>query len=115
MDLLAGLKTCDVFDIQINWDSDAGVCDRHSEFLCDANIFLADEGDAHAIEIRWGNIEHDVHAVYLSADSLKGATIKQGLWLVDGYTEEELPELIEPMRFRLFSTRPFQESGAKNE
>ena len=109
MELLGALESCDVFDIQINWKGDEDGCERHSEFLCDANIFYKEEEeDAHQIELRWGDSEHDVHSVYLSAKALNEARVKHGFCIVEGYTEVDMPELAETMRFRLYSTRPFK-------
>lgn len=108
MELLQNLESCDVFNIQINWRNHDNCCDRSSEFLCDANIEYGNpDEDKHAIELRWGDSEHDVHSVYISAEALKDARIERGICVVEGYTEEEMPELSKPMRFRLFATRPY--------
>jgi len=113
MELLSALKSCDVFDIQINWKGESKGCVRYSEYLTDGNIEYANEDDdiPYGAEFIWGDSEHDAHSVYLSIEALKEARVEHGFCIVDGYTECGMPELSQPMRFRLFSTRPFKQSA----
>ncbi|TNC80838.1 MAG: hypothetical protein C9356_11990 [Oleiphilus sp.] len=109
MELLNALKACDVFDIQIGWNAETEDCRRVSAPLSDQNIFYGDtnEPEQAAIELSWGDPTHDVHSVYIAASDLEHASVEDGYCTVQGYTEEELPDFKQPMRFRLSRRVPF--------